>query len=381
MFKLLIVEDEKPIREKMVNNVAWQSNDYQVYQASNGEEAISVLENEEIDIMVTDIQMPKIGGMELVRRARNLNRDLKVIIISGYAEFEYAQQSIRLGVDDYLLKPFRSQRLLKVVNKTKNKIILHNKQKKEIENIRIEINEYLDKNNLKTTLNWLTDDEFFERQSFLLDNNRLFQVLKTGSKQDLADEIDIVLKEIDNYSSDRQRFLLLINNIILNTFKTMKELGYDFADLMSIIESEYFEQINGMNVELVKEWLKQFLDDVNKLVTFNKDNRNEKLIKDMKLYINKHFSEGITLNEMAKNFNVSTGYLSKLFLEQVGENFTDYLNMIRVNKAKELLKTTDKKVYEVADEVGFNDSYYFSSWFKKIVGVTPTTYRDNLDLL
>jgi len=381
MFKLLIVEDEKPIREKMVNNVDWQSNDYQVYQASNGEEAIFVLENEKIDIMVTDIQMPKIGGMELVRRARNLDRELKVIIISGYAEFEYAQQSIRLGVDDYLLKPFRSQRLLKVVNKTKNKIILQNKQKKEIENIRMEINEYLDKNNLKTTLNWLTDDEFFERQSFLLDNNRLFQVLKTGSKQDLADEIDIVLKEIDNYSSDRQRFLLLINNIILNTFKTMKDLGYDFADLMSIIESEYFEQINGMNVELVKEWLKQFLDDVNQLVTFNKDNRNEKLIKDMKLYINKHFSEGITLNEMAKNFNVSTGYLSKLFLEQVGENFTDYLNMIRINKAKELLKTTDKKVYEVADEVGFNDSYYFSSWFKKIVGVTPTTYRDNLDLL
>ncbi len=381
MFKLLIVEDEKPIREKMVNNVDWQSNNYQVYQASNGEEAISVLENEEIDIMVTDIQMPKISGMELVKHARNLDIDLKVIIISGYAEFEYAQKSIRLGVDDYLLKPFRSQRLLKVVDKTKKKIIEQNRKNREIENIRTEIDEYLDRNKLKTTLNWLTEDEFFEKQSFLLDNNRLFQVLKTGSKQDLEVEIDKLLKEIDNYSSNRQKFLLLINNIILNTFKTMKELGYDFADLMSIIESEYFEQINSMNVELVKEWLKQFLDDVNQLVTFNKDNRNEKLIKDMKLYIKEHFSEGITLNEMAKYFNVSTGYLSKLFLEQVGENFTDYLNMIRVNKAKELLKTTDKKVYEVADEVGFNDSYYFSSWFKKIVGVTPTTYRDNLDLL
>lgn len=70
-----------------------------------------------------------------------------------------------------------------------------------------------------------------------------------------------------------------------------------------------------------------------------------------------------------------------MFLDYVGENFTEYLNMIRVNKAKELLKTTDKKIYQIADQVGFNDSYYFSSWFKKIVGVTPTTYRENLDLL
>ncbi len=120
---------------------------------------------------------------------------------------------------------------------------------------------------------------------------------------------------------------------------------------------------------------------INQLISFRQDNRNEELVREMTRYIKKNYSRGITLNELSEHCNISPGYLSKLFQEYVGENFTDYLNMIRVNKAKELLKTTDKKVYQIAGDGGFNDAYNFSSWFKKIVGVTPTTYRENLDLL
>lgn len=381
MYKLLIVEDEKPLREKMTNNVDWEAHGYSVYQASNGQEALSILGREDINILVTDIQMPKISGMELVKRVRELSDNIKVIIISGHAEFEYAQQSIRLGVHDYLLKPFRSKRLLEVVNKTRDKLLQENESIKQLEELRKEISDYIEENQLNATYNWLTDDDFFEQLSLIMDNNRLYQVLKTGSEQDLIAEIEIILQELDNFSTDRQQLFIFLNNVILFTFRTMKELGYDFEDLMSIIDKDYLQQISREDINKVKDWLKHFFLDVNHLVSFNQDNRNEELIRKMKQYINQHYSEGITLSELARQFNVSNGYLSKLFLEQVGENFTDYLNMIRVNKAKELLKTTDKKIYQVADEVGFNDSYYFSSWFKKIVGVTPTTYRENLDLL
>ncbi|MFP4015449.1 MAG: response regulator [Halanaerobiales bacterium] len=381
MYSLLIVEDEKPIREKMANNIDWEENDYRVYFASNGKEALTRLEKSNIDILVTDIKMPKINGIELVKKARKINKNIKVIIISGHAEFEYAQESIRLGVNDYLLKPFRSPRLLDVVNKTRKKINEENRQKEEIVNIRKEIDEYLKKNKLHSSLNWLTDDNFFRKQSSLVVDNKVFQLLKTGSKQELEEELEKLFTEIDNYRSERQKYLLLINGIILNIYQTMKELGYEFVDLMQIIDYESLKQIESMNMEEVKKWLSELFYKVNYLVSFKKDKRNEKLVQKVKDYMINNFSEGITLNDMAKRFSISTGYLSKIFLEQVGENFLDYLNMIRVNKAKELLKTTDKKIYEVADEVGFNDSYYFSSWFKKIVGVTPTTYRDNLDLL
>ncbi|MFP4660763.1 MAG: response regulator [Halanaerobiales bacterium] len=381
MYNLLIVEDEKPIREKIINNIDWQGNDYRVFHASNGEEAIAILEKNDIDILVTDIKMPKVNGIELVKKARLDRKDIKVIIISGHAEFEYAQESIRLGVDDYILKPFRSPRLLEVVNKTRNKLKEENRQKEEIVKIRKEINEYLKKNKLRSTINWLTDDEFFKKQSNLISENKVFQLLKTGTIQELEKELDKLYIDLDNYSSERQKFLLIMNSIILNIYKTMKELGYEFVDLMRIIDNESLTQIDSMNLEEVKRWLTELFYRVNYLVSFKKDNRNEKLVEQVKKYMSSNFSEGISLNDISKRFNISSGYLSKIFYEQVGENFLDYLNMIRINRAKELLKTTDKKIYEVADDVGFNDSYYFSSWFKKIVGVTPTTYRDNLDLL
>lgn len=214
-----------------------------------------------------------------------------------------------------------------------------------------------------------------------MDNNKLYQVLKTGCEEELMAEVELILEELESFKSDQQRFFILLNNIILFTFKTMKELGYSFADLMEVIDSQYFEQLEIDNLEEMKDWLKRFFSNINQMISYRQDNRNEELVREVKAYIQNHYTRGITLNELASQFSVSTGYLSKMFLDYVGENFTEYLNMIRVNKAKELLKTTDKKIYQIADQVGFNDSYYFSSWFKKIVGVTPTTYRENLDLL
>lgn len=381
MYRVLIVEDEKPLREKMFNNIDWEANEYYTYQACNGEEALAILKKESIDILITDIQMPGMNGMELAGKAKEINSDIKVIIISGHAEFEYAQQSIRLGVYDYLLKPFRSQRLLEVVNKSREKILRENENKREMDKLKKEISEYIRLNQLNKTFNWLTDDQFFEKQSLIMDNNKLYQVLKTGCEEELMAEVELILEELESFKSDQQRFFILLNNIILFTFKTMKELGYSFADLMEVIDSQYFEQLEIDNLEEMKDWLKRFFSNINQMISYRQDNRNEELVREVKAYIQNHYTRGITLNELASQFSVSTGYLSKMFLDYVGENFTEYLNMIRVNKAKELLKTTDKKIYQIADQVGFNDSYYFSSWFKKIVGVTPTTYRENLDLL
>ena len=82
---------------------------------------------------------------------------------------------------------------------------------------------------------------------------------------------------------------------------------------------------------------------------------------------------------MAEQYRISPGYLSLLFTEQVGANFIDYLTERRIKKAKEMLKDTEMKIYEIAGAVGYNDSYYFSNCFKKVVGVTPSDYRGGLE--
>lgn len=382
MFKILITEDEKSLLDKMVNNIDWQGYGYQIFQAVNGLEALSILQDEDIDILVTDIQMPGLDGIELVNKLRENYRDIKVLIISGHAEFEYAQQLIRLGVNEYLLKPFRSQRLLEAVNEIRDSISMENKYKEELTSLRDELSVYLNKNNKNDSLNWLTDDNFFESQSIIINNNYLDQLIKTGSKKELLQEVNRILQHIRGLKGDQQRLFILLNNLILFTFQSLKDLGYNYKDMIKKIDNTYLMKIiNGDNLLDLEKWLKDFFLDVNSMVTCPKNSQNESLIEEVKKHIQQNYQEGITLTELSQHFNVSNGYLSKLFLDYVGENFTDYLNMIRVNKAKELLKTTNKKIYQIADEIGFNDSFYFSSWFKKIVGVSPTTYRDSLDLI
>jgi two-component system response regulator YesN len=125
---VLIVEDEKPLRDKLTMNIDWKSQGYRIYEAGDGEEALGILKQQEIDILVTDIQMPKMNGIELVRRAKTIYPDLWVIIISGYGDWEYTQVLNMLGVDEYLLKPFRSQRLLDIVNNIRTASLLKSSQ-------------------------------------------------------------------------------------------------------------------------------------------------------------------------------------------------------------------------------------------------------------
>ncbi|NLJ74586.1 MAG: response regulator [Firmicutes bacterium] len=128
MHDVLIVEDEKPLRDKLTMNIDWKSQGYRIYEAGDGEEALGILKQQEIDILVTDIQMPKMNGIELVRRAKTIYPDLWVIIISGYGDWEYTQVLNMLGVDEYLLKPFRSQRLLDIVNNIRTASLLKSSQ-------------------------------------------------------------------------------------------------------------------------------------------------------------------------------------------------------------------------------------------------------------
>ena len=142
-FKLLLVDDEKPIRKKLINNTDWKAEGYQIFAAANGEEALKIIMEKGIDILVTDIQMPKLSGMNLIEKAKRNSSHLKVIVISGYAEFEYAQKSIRFGVNDYLLKPFRSKKLLEVVNKAKEELIKEKDNEQRLAVLRGEISSYI----------------------------------------------------------------------------------------------------------------------------------------------------------------------------------------------------------------------------------------------
>jgi two-component system response regulator YesN len=97
-------------------------------------------------------------------------------------------------------------------------------------------------------------------------------------------------------------------------------------------------------------------------------------------YIHEHYNEQVSLNEVADSIYVSTFYISRMFKKELGKSFVDYLNDVKIEKAKELLKDIKYKTYEVADLVGISDPHYFSKLFKKHSGMTPSEYRETITI-
>src|SRR5512134_325658 len=117
-YKVFFVEDEAITREGIRDNVDWQASGFEFCgEASDGEMALPLLRATQPDVLITDIKMPFMDGLQLSRIVRERMPWVKIIILSGHDEFEYAQKAIGLGVTDYLLKPVTVQKLQTVLQK------------------------------------------------------------------------------------------------------------------------------------------------------------------------------------------------------------------------------------------------------------------------
>jgi two-component system response regulator YesN len=376
MCNLLIAEDEKYLREKVTKNVDWESYGYKVFAAADGEEALEIIKNEDIHILVTDIRMPGMDGLELTERAKALNEQIKAIIISGHAEFELAQSSIRLGVEDYLLKPFRTQRLLEVVEKTRAKLEAERERLEQERRQAEQAKQNLEKR-IRHVFGWLADPRSLPHHPEAPIRHRLGEILRTGTHSELEEEIALLHTAMDENAPDPDKLLIILSDIVLSTFTAMKALGWDMQQGIQVMNKHLPADPQDQLMEL-KLWVKSFLLEINDLIKSRQQGSVEQLIATIKAYVDEHYRSRVTLGMLAERLNMSTSQLSKLFYEYVGENFSDYVNRLKGQKAKELLKGTDQRIYEIADYLGFTDAYYFSAWFKRTVGVSPTEYREGL---
>ncbi len=142
MLKVFLVEDEYVVREGIKNNVAWKEHGYIFCgEAADGEVAYAQIRLKKPDIIITDIKMPFMNGLELSRLVKKDNPDVKIIILSGYEEFELAKSAIIIGVEEYLLKPINAEELITAVNRVAEKIRLENKEKQNLLKLKKEMEE------------------------------------------------------------------------------------------------------------------------------------------------------------------------------------------------------------------------------------------------
>lgn len=142
--------------------------------------------------------------------------------------------------------------------------------------------------------------------------------------------------------------------------------------------SDYLETIVGtINYEELRLWFMEKIQNATKYVAEQKDQTSLGVVDSAKEYIRAHYHKDISLDEVSRKVNISPYYFSKLFKEETGVGFVEYVTGIRMEKAKELLRTTNLSMKEICNAVGYADSNYFSRSFKKNVGVTPTEYKEN----
>ncbi|HPV02840.1 MAG TPA: response regulator transcription factor [Clostridiales bacterium] len=208
----------------------------------------------------------------------------------------------------------------------------------------------------------------------------LIEGIKSGNEAAVEERLRDIFSYIRGVDPSKKEF---IKNFYWNTITSINNIRLSLKAGDDDRKVEYTE-LSGLYGLIEKcsnaDELNMLLEESARSVVTKVNNYNNKSIKLILRkaveYLHEHYHEPITLNEVAEHTHVSTYYISRMFKKEIGKNFVDYLNELRIEKAKELLKDVRYKTYEVAEKVGIPDAHYFSRLFKKYVGITPTEYRE-----
>ena len=365
MVKVFLVEDEAIIRRGIKKNVEWEKNGFEfVGEAGDGEYAYPQILKTEPDILITDIKMPFMDGLELSHLVKKILPNTKIIILSGYNEFEYAKEAITIGISEYLLKPVTAASLTAVLRKVKEEIREEKEKSRLLERYFVSYEKY---------------NEFLDKTDYTGVDRKLIQdFLKLGSAGEEGMFIDEYLAAV---GENNYRSLLLSQYMTIDIFFCVQEFLKGLSVCADEIPPElgdikYIPKIVGSEEQTVS-----YLKELFAFAISERDrvsgNRYGSLIDTAKQYLAEHFeSNDVSLNTVAAQVGVSSSYFSSIFKQETGQSFVEYLTKLRIDKACELLRCTTLRTSEIGERVGYNDPHYFSATFKKVTGVSPKNYKN-----
>jgi two-component system response regulator YesN len=200
--------------------------------------------------------------------------------------------------------------------------------------------------------------------------------LEVGEYHQISDIFNEFSMLFKRFQFDPLEVVKLLIEVYVRLRSSYPEFDKSLIELYGVEES-YPKNLESFDTYdlLLQENIKLYTEVIKKIVEIG-NRKDKRLVKVIKDYINEHYYEPITLNMIAENIYLSPSYISDLFKKQTGENITDYLAKVRIEKAKILLKDLQIKSYEIGEMVGYKDPAYFSKVFKKVVGVSPNEYRN-----
>ena len=522
-YKILLVDDETDVRQSIALTVDWEAEGFVLCGCAGGAlEAMELARRLLPDVVMTDICMPYMDGLELTERLRELYPAMQFVIVSGYDEFEYAQRAVKAQVMDYLLKPLSADGVREALRRIRAKLDSNMARSRDLESLREEARQdrlQLERTQLMELLleargetgEALKAERYFPARLALMElagapeNERVLQedfqgdrMLLDFSLQQLAQELlqegdqgicvlhrgrlVVLLREeedvlrlaervadtlrmvlglsVKTAMSCRmedarmlpgmyQRALLLVGNEATydagSVFLMEEELQQDAAltltdslpgEIAQLLRSgdegrcaEYFARMRAdLEASGVSPALLEALQAMVKSAVFTTALRcgvasealypalekqrvhypletgplldslcafacaacrriasmraqdSQRQAGEIARYIEENFGDAnLSIPGVCEKFRISQTQLSLLFKREMGTSFLQYVLDKRIARAKELLLSSDKKIYEIALETGFEDPGYFSYCFKQRCGMTPKNFRQGAD--
>ncbi|KRE44938.1 response regulator [Paenibacillus sp. Soil522] len=535
MTQLLIVDDEAHVVDRFSTTIDWKAVGVeQVFKAYSGLEALALLRQFSIDIVITDIKMPGMTGLQLIAEVRRLWPKTKCILLSGYSDFNYAKEAILYQTEDYLLKPVKEEDLLTAVKRVLVKLeleweevisnqkltytfkenlpllranlllellqgrrwetdVLHNKMKMlelsdhewqscslmvvRLDELFLQYDlqdlswkEYAISNMVeelfggryaiwyaKDALDYLVfamtakreaaeenDTVWFERMAAALQTAvgtylkgrisvmvchdgrfpndlatlysrsigafrkrigserelfmrleddlsekgieslkslyeppALIHLLEAARWDDIVEKLRLIFDDMEDIQSGSQEHLLEIYFTIASAYSYIAHKNG--RHLSELLGDEYEKMTEGLpfrSVNQLREWSLRTLHRIREDMDQETKDSRTTLIREIQAFIEQNVQQDVSLQAVADHVHLHPVYVSKVYKLETGENLSDYVQLVRMNKAEYLLKHSVDKIYEIAASLGYQRPHSFNHAFKKKFGMTPQEYRD-----
>ncbi len=537
MLKLFVVDDEPDTREGLRYYFDWDKYGIEVVgEADDGSTAIPMIIELKPDIVLSDVRMPDMDGIEMSKKIRTIDENVKIVFVSGYDDVAYIKSALKVDAVDYILKPVDLCELATVIEKVVRMINEDKEEKQRIEKLNeklmesmptlrekffmtlvrdgigeeknidrkiefLELNlpsdaeycvfvislddkvemfdtlsernkqltsystiniceelinnsmkgyafenrpgEYVgivrfqcskdeDKENLyslfndikesifkflklsvtigvglsvfslkdisksysmayenvnrklflgksKIIIDSLVEEEDYIHQFDFSSTQRLANLIKSSDEEKLRDLVNDIFKDVAKYKNANIKYCLNIGlQLILTASRQLMELQISTEEAR-FDENQVWEKLFKLEtLEDMKKVIIDYLIAISRYISEKRNKKSRNVIEQIKNIINKRYNENITINDIAKEVYLSTTYLCMIFKQETGETVNDYITKVRIERAKELLKDPQNKLYDICYSIGYIEPGYFSKIFKKHTGLSPTEYRDKL---
>lgn len=387
MEKLLIVDDEYLVREGLCVTVDWQSMGLEVVgTAENGAIGLEMARNLKPDLIISDVRMPVMDGLEMAKALFEENADLAVIVYSGYKDFEYARRALESSVAGFLLKPIENEELIRKVGEVLEKLHTRRREDKLLGQIK-KNSAIIRKQLLNSYLRGEVSAEAADEQFTLLGADMraagtvVYCRSKNGVEADLAEDFRSEFGDCVIACENFEEYLVLISSI-KQTDKAVRKATKILDNALKRSKSRYSVGIaaveNGVPQAfaeaetLAKNAAYTAVNSVN--TGLNGGVKYKKLVRDAIAIIERDYAKKISVKSVADMLFTSESHLMHEFKEQTGKTFNTCLTDFRILRAEEMLLEGKMRVNEVAYAVGYTDVKYFGQVFKEYHKMTPSEY-------